>query len=134
MALRAVHSVAIIGGAAVLGLLTASLGKLETLIPSSGPRYMSSDNPWAVGSSSDDAPRWQRQAFIDYSQDGDPGSASQAFARVPRRTTPTYSVPAFRNCAAARAAGVATPIYRGQPGYGAHMDGDGDGIACEPPR
>lgn len=24
------------------------------------------------------------------------------------------------------------PLYRGQPGYGAHMDGDGDGIACEP--
>lgn len=37
----------------------------------------------------------------------------------------------YRNCAAARAAGAA-PIYRGQPGYGAHMDGDGDGIACEP--
>lgn len=40
---------------------------------------------------------------------------------------------AFRNCAAARAAGAA-PLYRGQPGYGAHMDGDGDGIACEPYR
>lgn len=38
---------------------------------------------------------------------------------------------AFRNCAAARAAGAA-PLYRGQPGYGAHMDGDGDGVACEP--
>lgn len=39
----------------------------------------------------------------------------------------------YRNCAQARAAG-ATPLYRGQPGYGAHMDGDGDGIACEPYR
>lgn len=37
----------------------------------------------------------------------------------------------YRNCREARAAGTA-PIYRGQPGYGAHMDGDGDGIACEP--
>lgn len=37
---------------------------------------------------------------------------------------------AFRNCAAARAAG-ATPLHRGQPRYGTHMDGDGDGIACE---
>ncbi|RYY33573.1 MAG: hypothetical protein EOP59_17445, partial [Sphingomonadales bacterium] len=36
----------------------------------------------------------------------------------------------FRNCAAARAAG-ATPLYRGQRGYGSHMDGDGDGVACE---
>lgn len=39
----------------------------------------------------------------------------------------------YRNCKEARAAGAA-PLYRGQPGYGAHMDGDGDGIACEPYR
>ncbi|MDO7834733.1 excalibur calcium-binding domain-containing protein [Sphingobium sp. HBC34] len=38
---------------------------------------------------------------------------------------------AYRNCRDAWAAGAA-PLYRGQPGYGAHMDGDGDGIACEP--
>ena len=36
----------------------------------------------------------------------------------------------FENCAAARAAGL-TPLYRGSPGYGAHLDGDGDGVACE---
>jgi micrococcal nuclease len=36
----------------------------------------------------------------------------------------------YANCAAARAAGVA-PIYRGQPGYRAALDRDGDGIACE---
>ncbi|WP_172438777.1 excalibur calcium-binding domain-containing protein [Sphingobium yanoikuyae] len=23
-------------------------------------------------------------------------------------------------------------MYRGQPGFGDHMDGGGDGIACEP--
>ena len=39
----------------------------------------------------------------------------------------------YRNCAAAWAAGAA-PIYRGQPGYRTEMDGDGDGIACEPYR
>lgn len=39
----------------------------------------------------------------------------------------------FRNCAEARAAGAA-PLRRGEPGYGAHMDGDGDGVACEPYR
>lgn len=48
-------------------------------------------------------------------------------------TAVSSSSGAFRNCAAARAAGAA-PLYRGQPGYGAHMDGDGDGIACEPYR
>ena len=36
----------------------------------------------------------------------------------------------YRYCANARAAGAA-PIRRGQPGYGAHLDRDGDGIACE---
>ncbi|MFG2332242.1 excalibur calcium-binding domain-containing protein [Streptomyces sp. NPDC048604] len=37
----------------------------------------------------------------------------------------------YRNCAAARAAGVA-PLHRGDRGYGAHLDRDGDGTACEP--
>lgn len=37
----------------------------------------------------------------------------------------------YRNCAEARAAGAA-PIYRGEPGYEERMDGDHDGIACEP--
>lgn len=37
----------------------------------------------------------------------------------------------FRNCAEARAAGVA-PIYRGSAGYRSELDGDSDGIACEP--
>ena len=39
----------------------------------------------------------------------------------------------YPSCNAARAAGAA-PIYRGQPGYREEMDGDGDGIACEPYR
>ncbi len=39
----------------------------------------------------------------------------------------------YPNCAAARAAGVA-PLYRGQAGYRPEMDGDSDGIACEPYR
>ena len=39
----------------------------------------------------------------------------------------------YRNCAAAWAAGAA-PLYAGQPGYRVEMDGDRDGIACEPYR
>ena len=39
----------------------------------------------------------------------------------------------FRNCKEAWAAGAA-PLRRGQPGYRPEMDGDGDGIACEPYR
>jgi len=36
----------------------------------------------------------------------------------------------FRNCTEARAAGAA-PVRRGEPGYGAHLDRDNDGIGCE---
>jgi len=39
----------------------------------------------------------------------------------------------FRNCKEARAAGAA-PLRRGEPGYREAMDGDRDGIACEPYR
>jgi hypothetical protein len=37
---------------------------------------------------------------------------------------------AYANCSAARAAGAA-PVRRGEPGYGAHLDRDGDGVGCE---
>jgi hypothetical protein len=36
----------------------------------------------------------------------------------------------FPNCAAARAAGAA-PVRIGSPGYGRHLDRDGDGVGCE---
>ncbi|MBS0505520.1 MAG: excalibur calcium-binding domain-containing protein [Proteobacteria bacterium] len=39
----------------------------------------------------------------------------------------------YPGCDAARAAGVA-PLYAGEPGYRAEMDGDSDGVACEPYR
>src|SRR3546814_3770360 len=39
----------------------------------------------------------------------------------------------WRGCDDARAAGTA-PSYRGEPGYRDGMDGDSDGIACEPYR
>lgn len=48
-------------------------------------------------------------------------------------SAPNRSVVWFRNCTEARAAGAA-PLYRGRPGYRPEMDGDGDGVACEPFR
>lgn len=36
----------------------------------------------------------------------------------------------YPNCAAAREAGAA-PVIRGEPGYGSHLDRDGDGVGCE---
>ncbi|MFE1260705.1 excalibur calcium-binding domain-containing protein [Streptomyces albogriseolus] len=36
----------------------------------------------------------------------------------------------YENCSAARAAGAA-PVHVGDPGYGSHLDRDGDGTGCE---
>ncbi|MEU2250794.1 excalibur calcium-binding domain-containing protein [Streptomyces sp. NPDC019224] len=36
----------------------------------------------------------------------------------------------YANCTAVRAAGAA-PVHRGDPGFGRHLDRDGDGVACE---
>jgi len=58
------------------------------------------------------------------------GSSSPA---APRRSAPGLSAGAFVNCDAARAAGAA-PVHIGEPGYGRHLDRDGDGIGCEPYR
>lgn len=46
------------------------------------------------------------------------------------RPGPRPAAGAYPNCAAARAAGAA-PVRRGEPGYGLHLDRDGDGVACE---
>ena len=46
-------------------------------------------------------------------------------------TAAAQSGVAYSGCNQVRAAGKA-PLYAGQPGYREDMDGDGDGIACEP--
>ncbi|MFD6423558.1 excalibur calcium-binding domain-containing protein [Streptomyces sp. NPDC060198] len=45
-------------------------------------------------------------------------------------SAPADTTAYYANCAAVRAAG-ANPIHRGEPGFGAHLDRDGDGVACE---
>jgi hypothetical protein len=51
-----------------------------------------------------------------------PSSAMQAVSSSSRRE--------FANCSQARAAGAA-PVRVGDPGYGRHLDRDGDGVGCE---
>lgn len=73
------------------------------------------------------APRLMSAAELDAQQ-----PSAIAPARAQARSMPAGGTSwSYPNCRAARAAGAA-PLYVGQPGYGAHMDGDGDGIACEP--
>ena len=66
------------------------------------------------------------------------GSSSNHSPNIPTNSLqPTRRAPArpnaFANCPEARAAGAA-PVYRGEPGYGPHLDRDGDGVGCEPYR
>ena len=66
------------------------------------------------------------------------GSAS-ASAFTPVRATQAAAAEAveskvyYAGCNEVRDLGKA-PLYRGQPGYRIGMDGDNDGIACEPHR
>jgi Excalibur calcium-binding domain len=71
-------------------------------------------------------------------QGGDLAQSAGATLRFVRNTgSPRTSTPQtgdyWSGCNAARAAGVA-PLYSGEPGYRPEMDGDSDGIACEPYR
>lgn len=54
-------------------------------------------------------------------------------AQAPVAQAPAAQAPAsvyYDNCTAARNAGAA-PVRAGDPGYGRHLDRDGDGIGCE---
>lgn len=63
-----------------------------------------------------------------------PVPQADAPAPVPQADAPPAQNPApalaFQTCADARAAGYRN-MHRGAPGYSDHLDGDGDGIACE---
>lgn len=50
-------------------------------------------------------------------------------AAEPKPSSPGGSV-YYENCTAARDAGAAS-VRRGDPGYGSHLDRDGDGVGCE---
>lgn len=58
------------------------------------------------------------------------GSGQWSAPARPQRRGPGYM---YHSCAQARAAGAA-PMRRGTTGYNPNLDGDGDGIACEPYR
>ncbi|WP_411375701.1 excalibur calcium-binding domain-containing protein [Arthrobacter sp. MPF02] len=51
-------------------------------------------------------------------------------APAPAPAAPAPAAVYYANCTAARAAGAA-PVYAGTPGYGKHLDRDGDGIGCD---
>lgn len=80
--------------------------------------------------------RHTRQDSYVAADDASPPEPQSCESAAPPPSTVTPSPPSppssgvYRNCAAVRAAGAA-PIYRGQPGYASHLDGDDDGVGCE---
>lgn len=73
----------------------------------------------------------QRQAEEQARQQAVPEPAPAPAVPAPAPVEPPAPAAAYYpNCSAARAAGAA-PVYAGQPGYGSHLDRDGDGVACE---
>lgn len=59
-----------------------------------------------------------------------PPTTTTTVAPPPPPTTVYAPSTYYDNCTEARSAGV-TPLYRGDPGYGSHLDRDDDGVACE---
>ena len=57
-------------------------------------------------------------------------TATEEATSDPPASSPAADV-YYENCDEARAAGAA-PVFAGDPGYGPHLDRDGDGVACEP--
>lgn len=125
--------VKLLGGAVGLGLIAAlALHAWDrTSVMPSTPAATRNDDPQPiVGPVPKQTLAYDRgtsAADLDAQQ---PAGGSRSLP-ASRPVTAAGSSWSYRNCRAARAAGAA-PLYIGQPGYGPHMDGDGDGIACEP--
>ena len=71
-------------------------------------------------------PAKQKSSSSESSGSGSSGSSSSGSSSSSSGSSSAY----FENCMAAREGGAA-PVRSGDPGYGSHLDRDGDGIACE---
>jgi hypothetical protein len=72
---------------------------------------------------------WGASTEVDHDI-SDPMDASESPAIAATDPSRSGGSVHYDSCDAARAAG-ATPVRAGDPGYGTHLDGDGDGTACE---
>jgi hypothetical protein len=91
--------------------------------PSAKAAKLPKETTIAIPASPEERPEALDQEWTARAQDQ---SAPSATAAVPSDSSVHYS-----GCNEVRAADKA-PLYEGQPGYRADMDGDGDGVACEP--
>lgn len=123
----------VLGGAAGLGLLVAVAAQfLFPVSPQAQPETpVATDRDQAALHSQ--PLEYDRGMSADELDAQQPSATSRILSHAPALSPSSVVEGAswsYRDCAAARAAGAA-PIRRGEPGYGAHIDGDGDGVACE---
>lgn len=78
----------------------------------------------------DDQPAFTEDADWPGPGDGDNVTTKEETRPAKQKSSSSSSSTFFENCTAAREAGAA-PVRSGDPGYGSHLDRDGDGIACE---
>ena len=114
---------------------TAAARRVESLSEATYVGVVRSENGWSLLDRSEDC--WVSNSFLDDSPppvrsaaparfyDGGGGGSGRRSSAPARMYGGSYA-----NCAAARAAG-ADPVYAGEPGYGSHLDRDGDGVGCE---
>jgi len=115
-------------GYAVVAVLAFAVGRgctddpaLDTLILPVGGPVMSADDI-AVEAA---AAAGEAAAAVDASRQIRP-----IYSAPSARPYAAPSYPSFANCSEARVAGAA-PVFEGDPGYGSHLDRDGDGVGCE---
>ena len=93
-------------------------------------RGSSAGSASSAGSSSSSASGSSGSSSSSSSSSGSVASGAGSSAPVvePEPEAPVST--SYDNCSAARAAGAA-PVRAGDPGYGRHLDRDGDGVGCE---
>ena len=130
-------TITILGGAAALGLVigvgSLMAGRSDPHSVPTGEQAESGEPLTAAPFVSAPRPKMMTAADLDAQQPSVSGGLRTERRPVPSFEADSASSVSFPNCRAAWAAGAA-PIYRGQPGYSPRLDGDGDGIACEPFR
>ncbi|MET9312264.1 excalibur calcium-binding domain-containing protein [Kribbella sp. NPDC003505] len=60
----------------------------------------------------------------------EPSPTSSRTEPTPTTVPATSAAVVYQSCEEARAAGAA-PLHRGDPGYSAALDRNGDGVACD---
>lgn len=112
------------------GYAVAYTGYSEDYLPAQARAQALGIGIW--GSQFDEPAAWRaaNNASEPVRQASAPAASSNAVSVTAPAAAPSVY---FRNCDEVRAAGRA-PLRVGEPGFRYEMDGDGDGVACEPFR